>query len=457
MNLFQSMASKKNLNTNTSQKKFATIATSAPAGVVDELRQSFGANNKGSVLRAEFEQGETLTPELCTLVEKWLHGHDEKTGPSCTTIAKAEFQHYLQHAKAGGDDTEEEPRPEGPPLPLGARRQTPTFWKQTGIFARQAYIKQTRIPGQLAIDLGLQAFAATAMGALFGRSLNLTDKSLFDNGMLVVLFFGTLATLGSLRTYGEGRLMFFRQASVGCDTMAFYVGSMVVDLPMTLLRPCFYFCVYYSLDSTLSGLASILWLGWALSYCCSGWGYVLSLSAPASNRVLISVLITILMGTFLSGTKPMMTHCPKPITPELLHECTTVNPVRYITSISYARWGLEYYVCTILNFLPDSRSVGTHFLTTYSGFCTVTDDAFTLGSNAIYMLPLAILVIQGVILRLIAAFLLVWTCRDQQIRPGLRASIAACFGAGRKDVKANTSIPLADTPTSVRGTSEAVV
>ena len=41
-------------------------------------------------------------------------------------------------------------------------------------------------------------------------------------------------------------------------------------------------------------------MGWATSWCCSGYGYVLSLVLNQKNMVLISVIIAILMGVFLS-------------------------------------------------------------------------------------------------------------------------------------------------------------
>ena len=56
--------------------------------------------------------------------------------------------------------------------------------------------------------------------------------------------------------------------------------------------------------------AGMIAIGLGLSWCCSGFGYVLSLVLPRDSMILISVIFAILMGTFLSGTKPRLNSCP---------------------------------------------------------------------------------------------------------------------------------------------------
>jgi hypothetical protein len=288
---------------------------------------------------------------------------------------------------------------------------------------KELVIKKKRQKTKLVLELIILGFAGVVMGGMSGTSLDFTGKSMFDNAMLVVLFYGVLSIIMALPTFGDDRLIFWRESAVGINTTSFFYAKVLVDLPFILLRTLAYFCVYYCFTGFLGGLAPLIWMGLCMNFCCTNWGYMLSLLVPRANNVLISVIIAILMGAFLAGTEPLLAKCPHAIKqdPSLFHDCHQVPAIEAFTSISYSRWGMEFYICTMLNYLPAYHQQDfSSFITKYSGFCHVPGpEAGVAGLHRIYWLPLLILIIQGFILQIFSQCLLNFTCRDQQLKPRL--------------------------------------
>ena len=125
--------------------------------------------------------------------------------------------------------------------------------------------------------------------------------------MLVILFFGCLSVVGSLKCFGSERLIFWRESASGVYTMAFFVSQNLVELPVVLLKPLIYVWVYYALAMPpISSESAFIGIMIGLSWSCSGYGYVLSIVLPAKNATLTSVIFSIMMGAFMSGIKPSL-------------------------------------------------------------------------------------------------------------------------------------------------------
>ena len=85
--------------------------------------------------------------------------------------------------------------------------------------------------------------------------------------------------------------------------MAFFFAQSLVELPVVLLRAITYVTVYFAIAmppfSTELLFFSIMA---ALSWSCSGYGYVLSIVIPRQNATLCAVMVAMMIGAFFSGT-----------------------------------------------------------------------------------------------------------------------------------------------------------
>jgi hypothetical protein len=57
----------------------------------------------------------------------------------------------------------------------------------------------------------------------------LLKKGFHNDHMLVILFFGTLSVVGSLKTFGTSKLIFWRESAAGVNPLSFFVAK---------VRPC---------------------------------------------------------------------------------------------------------------------------------------------------------------------------------------------------------------------------
>ena len=119
--------------------------------------------------------------------------------------------------------------------------------------------------------------------------------------LLVVLFFGCLSLVGSLRTFGTNRLEFWRESSSGVSVTAYFAANCLVELPLLVIKPLMYHFVYYGL--TLPAVSNFTYgfCLFAVSWCASGYAYCISILVAPKNATLTAVIVGIVMGAFLGG------------------------------------------------------------------------------------------------------------------------------------------------------------
>ncbi len=224
------------------------------------------------------------------------------------------------------------------------------------IFLTRFVITRRRAATRVVVDFVLVAVGAAVIGLIVGPDLdgkNLAKKELLLNNLMTSLIYGTLSCVASLAVFGEGRLMFWREASENASIMGFFCARVAVDSVLIVLRTLLFTVVVYDLTLPMTPPQDIFVMFLCLAFAQSGWGYLLSIIVHPSSRTLYAALLSVLLGAFFSGVLPEMR-------PWRIEMATTLKgaptPMYAITHISYARFSVESLVVSEVNHSPAGQT-----------------------------------------------------------------------------------------------------
>eukprot|EP01123_Difflugia_compressa_P012693 TRINITY_DN5542_c0_g1_i1.p1 TRINITY_DN5542_c0_g1~~TRINITY_DN5542_c0_g1_i1.p1 ORF type:complete len:1022 (+),score=141.02 TRINITY_DN5542_c0_g1_i1:292-3066(+) len=170
----------------------------------------------------------------------------------------------------------------------------------------------------------------------------------FVMGSFVGLALSLAAATFSLRVFGNEKVVFWRESSVGGNTVAYYLGKDLSYLPNAVFLPLIFMGVFYSLVSP-SGVFRVYY---AIVFLCwfngSSMGYLISvIMKPAMAQVAVVILIFMLM--LFSGVQPT------------LYEMDGYGvPMKYLPYLSYLRYANElFYLNEIKNWKNTFNEIQT--------------------------------------------------------------------------------------------------
>jgi len=204
-------------------------------------------------------------------------------------------------------------------------RRTPGFGFQTYLLMCRTVRKRFRHPISVTLDYSIFIFTGSILGLVNpGRELpyNVTDT------IYNVVAIGLMTTVSNLRTFGPEQPVFWREASSGMNRLSFFVAKDMVDHFGTVVKPALYMAMYYAfaqprMDWTTAYLVTV-----AITYCCTGIAYLLSLTLEASTAQLTASVVVLLNALISTQTK--------------LADDTWLTKAIY--NSSFGHWGLEAFV-----------------------------------------------------------------------------------------------------------------
>ena len=143
------------------------------------------------------------------------------------------------------------------------------------------------------------------------------------------------AVAASLRLFGAERIVYWREASTGISTTAYFVGKCLSHVPALILPPALFTFVYqWMLVPRASGWECFL-LFFSIYFTAAGWGYLSSIALPPAQAQICAVLSVLVMMMF-SGQTPRQAD---------LYAVPAIGPaLNLFTYASYLRWGEEIFV-----------------------------------------------------------------------------------------------------------------
>jgi len=147
--------------------------------------------------------------------------------------------------------------------------------------------------------------------------------------MLVGVSIALTGIASSLRVFGNERIVFWREASTGTSTLAYFLGKDFAQIPNMLIAPLLFEVLYYSLTVPRAHFLTLYYIFILVEFASVSIGYLVScLVKPAVSQ--LSGVVVVLVMMMFSGSRPTLSEFK-----------TMVVPVKYIPSASYLRWSQE--------------------------------------------------------------------------------------------------------------------
>jgi uncharacterized membrane protein YccF (DUF307 family) len=167
-------------------------------------------------------------------------------------------------------------------------------------------------------------FAAIVVGLVYGTDWEIRQFTVI--AMLSCLALGTVSVASSLKVFSKNRLYFLREFNSGVDVLSFFLSKVSINLICVFLFPLIYGSVVHALLSPEISQLNFLIVFAALYWCTSGMGMFFSL-VFTKNGLLTSIIITVILGGFLSGDFPDLNTFP--------------DAIQFACGFSFSRWAVE--------------------------------------------------------------------------------------------------------------------
>ena len=220
-------------------------------------------------------------------------------------------------------------------------RGMPGICSQVCVLIRRFTLKKFRAASVFLFDVSMHTVGAIVIGILVGTEFKVNTQLLLHTMMMVVAF-GILAAVGSIKTFSSDKLTFWREAGSGMSVLAYFLSRNVVDLvPILVVRPGVYSLVVYDMVQPNIDRTIFIIIFMGVSWCQSGLGYVMAALVDERNVQLSTVLVSFLLGCFFSGVLPQLDDIYQNGGPQL-----------FIANLSYGRWAMEAIMVTWMNNIP---------------------------------------------------------------------------------------------------------
>eukprot|EP00834_Sanchytrium_tribonematis_P003745 NODE_156_length_15158_cov_0.791553.p2 type:complete len:846 gc:universal NODE_156_length_15158_cov_0.791553:6406-8943(+) len=273
-------------------------------------------------------------------------------------------------------------------------RNTPNIFVQYFLLLKRAFQQQFRSSKRFIFDsvihfvAGLIVSIAIQQFTYLGKQpkevcdispfmLRLTCNNpqdfLNQAGMLVCvgIFFAGQAT--AAHTFGDEKVVYWRDTSAGMPTTAYFLAKFTADLPRIIIASFFYtlsLTVYFDYRSDFG---SLMLVNLSLYFVAFNFGYILSILFDKSSVGLLTAANALLWGFLFGG-----------VSPDLEDVKSGYGPLQIIWQLSAPRWAIEAFYIKETNARPWaelSPSSGTPLSHSYNrnNFTTCLSMMFGIG------------------------------------------------------------------------------
>ena len=194
------------------------------------------------------------------------------------------------------------------------------------VFSRSQY--RPAMPAQI-VNRSLSAFGPTPPPLLrefFDRPI---DDPIISEASFSCMAIGMTGVTAALRVFGPEQIVYWREASAGMSTTAYFLAKNVAHMFFILLSPLLYLTPFLTFVSCRAPFPAYYRVLVVTQFATTGLGYVVSIVAPAGLSQLAGVVV-VLVFTMFGGARPTLVEIQQMF--PLLH----VMPY-----LSYIRWAQE--------------------------------------------------------------------------------------------------------------------
>jgi len=290
----------------------------------------------------------------------------EKSGDLSIDDMQAKWKAYS--ARAGGDPDA------GPAAPLretfgpdsgdalaaaAAGKEMAGFFAQLRLFAGRSVVQLSRDLVWFFTDLALVLVSGFFLGLVFSKSeyrpplpTQIVNKSLenfkgsappslvlyfqrpiddpiVSEASLTMMAIGMTGVTAALRVFGNEQIVYWREASAGMSTSAYFLAKNFTHIFFIVLSPLLYLAPFLTFVSARASLLEYYWVCVLCQFTTTGLGYLISTVAPPGLSQLAGVVVVLVFAMF-GGSRPTLVEI-KEMFPLL----------RVMPYLSYIRWAQE--------------------------------------------------------------------------------------------------------------------
>ena len=223
-------------------------------------------------------------------------------------------------------------------MPRGA-----SLLRQVWLVHARSLLQQARATSTFILEMGVAVLAGAMMGAASSQLPSLylgilkppytlispapIEVLLPSLGFYVAVAVGLAGSPAGVLTFGEEKLMYYREAAAGHDKLAYYCGKTLATVYRIVVGSLHFTGVFVLLARPTSSFFTILFIAMLQFYCVYGLAAVISMLVKREQAALLSVIATLVAAT-MSGYGPSLT------------QFRSWN-LGWLINMSYARWAVE--------------------------------------------------------------------------------------------------------------------
>ncbi|XP_022742777.1 putative white-brown complex homolog protein 30 isoform X1 [Durio zibethinus] len=255
-----------------------------------------------------------------------------------------------------------------------SNRRTPGILRQYRYFLGRSTKQRLREAQMQAVDLMILLLA----GACLGTLAKVNDETFGSLGYTyTVIAISLLCKIAALRSFSLDKLQYQRESAAGISSLAYFLSKDTVDQFNTIIKPVAYLSMFYFFNNPRSTFQDNYIVLLCLVYCVTGIAYILAIFFAPSVAQLWAVLLPVVLTLVANQDKDSAI-------------------VKYFGNFCYTKWALEAFV------IANAQRYSGVWLITRCG--SLKQGGYDLHD---WNLCLIILVINGIIARIIAFFILI--------------------------------------------------
>lgn len=189
------------------------------------------------------------------------------------------------------------------------KRKSIHFFKTLSLLTHRALLQFSREGLLLLSDILIVSIYALLIGLVYSDNWDITDFPFI--ALLSTLGYSTIACTASVRVFGSERLNFWREASVGINTFAYFVSKNIVGFLPLSCYPFAFAIIFFNLIAPEFNFWILYIISLLLFWSNSGLGILLSLTLSPKQASLASVMAPLVIGGFFSGVFPFWSSMSK--------------------------------------------------------------------------------------------------------------------------------------------------
>lgn len=196
------------------------------------------------------------------------------------------------------------------------------WYRQTYFCLGRAFLQQYRLRSSFYAEIGVATLAGLLLGLAETSQNGINFRGIFHHpyellssstdytsvpemSLLIGLATGIIASPPGVKTFGEEKLIYAREASSGHNRLAYYVGKVLSTLPRMILSSLHFTTLFMYLSTPRISWGAAFVANLLYSYCIYGLSSCVSMVTRREDGPLIATMTSLVIG-IISGVKPSL-------------------------------------------------------------------------------------------------------------------------------------------------------